>query len=353
VLVLDDTRPEELLKARVGETQSESEVEGVVYNTSSLNETCRLEKHAQAEYGVGLYATVTVEIEVLAQGNRRARKIEGRTIIYIGGFRSLGQNNTGSTTTMPQDYVVEIKKTKQLARKPLPIKPNPQAQPGTMETAKRLPPSPSLNYTSAFQHSASLDVIEPLPRSPSLNLASVVQRPASYRGASICGTQTMLSERGVSMDSTSDDILRDLNEEISRVYEDWKRGARYASSHSIGQAALVSSTRLKEEVSSPCGKDARKKNQERGEELCGPRPLSAHGKDNQPDKHRAYDSAHKYVSSRASYHRSEDISTKGKTRPKPIFQRIAHGGTDKILPDLPEHVARVAGIAEANMRPMV
>jgi len=92
VLVPDDVRSEVLLKTKVGETQSEGEVEGVVYNVSSTSEAYRLEKHAQAEYGIGSYTTVNVQIEVLAQGNRRARKIEGRTIIYTGGSNYLGKD---------------------------------------------------------------------------------------------------------------------------------------------------------------------------------------------------------------------------------------------------------------------
>jgi len=327
VLVPDDVRSEVLLKTKVGETQSEGEVEGVVYNVSSTSEAYRLEKHAQAEYGIGSYTTVNVQIEVLAQGNRRARKIEGRTIIYTGGSNYLGKDIKPSTGASG-DYATKIQNAKQLARKPLPIKAKPQPQPCTMETARPPLLSPSLNFTSAMQHPAPMDVARPLPRSPSLNLASVVPRPASYRGASISGTQAMLSDRGVSLDSTSDDILRDLNEQITRVYEDWKRGLRHTSSRP--------STSLKE-VSTPTEKDLG--DRKRGEKVCEPTRLFPHVMDSLQSKRQTYDSTYKQTSPQASFSRMEDTHTK--TSPKIGHGRTTHGGKNRVLPALPEHGACV------------
>jgi hypothetical protein len=298
VLVPDKEQSDTLQEHTTKEKTLASVVDGVVYNASSTDETYRLERHAQAEYGVASYATVPVDIEVLAQGSRRARKILGQTIIYIENPPSLDLDLEAVIPT-PADHPTKIHKVKQLARKPVPSK------------QQSVPIATSLN----------------LPRSPSLNLAFILPRPTSYHGASL--------------DMNSDDILQDLNREIADVYDHWKSETIVgilAKSRSFRRQALSSSmdTRMSSKLieSEPYVR-------KHDEVISEPKPLFAREKeDNTPEDPRTYNSDKEHSLSEVDLSQCDLNDTMAKSEPS--TRRAADCGVKRKLPPLPKHVAFVS-----------
>ncbi|KAF2244365.1 hypothetical protein BU26DRAFT_569353 [Trematosphaeria pertusa] len=175
--------------------QEEEGVEGVVYVMSGAEEARRLEDYLRAEYGQDGYEMVGVEIEILAQGLRRARTIEGRTFLYTGELEAIAAKTPAKLIDTKPPAETQ-KKTKELKRKPLPL--------------------PSSSQSSG---------VTTLPRSPSLNLPTVQPRPACYHGASILGTQAMLSQRA-SLETEEEqrsDAMQNLSNEISVLYKEIKK----------------------------------------------------------------------------------------------------------------------------------
>ncbi|KAF2687330.1 hypothetical protein K458DRAFT_386158 [Lentithecium fluviatile CBS 122367] len=311
VLVPDEASSESLLKERTGDTQSPNEVEGVIYNVSSSTEAYRLEKHARAEYGVGSYATVPVEIDVLAQKSRRSRKVEGRTIIHISDPTAL-QLDFSANISSSKDYAAKILEAKEVTRKPVPTHVKPQP---TVTSSK-----PNL------------------VRSPSLNLASVMPRPPTYHGASISQTQNMLLERGGKQDNMVDDILQNLNEEIARVHDEWKNGIGQTKPHSIRRRVLSSVVESKEGSKSSKEKPG---DGGEGDEVGSPWPLFAHRRDGHTRKEQwRKKPTHGHAGSQESQHPSRNDCMKAGL--KSSSNRTSNRYTNKILPALPEHV-EIAG----------
>lgn len=244
VLVPEETPSEVLLKNRFDKPTPESEVEGVVYSIASTAEAYRLEKHAQAEYGAGSYATVAVEIEILAHGTRRSRNISGQTIVYTGGGVCVNEESNDKPAAS-KNHAMKIQRSKELARKPLPFRPHSRL----LNLQKPLPRSPSLDSALGFEQSAQKSFDESLPRSPSLHIATVAPRPVTYRGASLRGTQSMISERGVDLNTTSDEIIQSLNAEISMAYNDWKGVSKVIGCPSERQEALMAPSSQNEKSS--------------------------------------------------------------------------------------------------------
>jgi hypothetical protein len=167
ILVPDDEQSVALLKRRMGEMHTASEVEGIMYMISNVNEADRLEKHAEAEYGAETYKTVTVNIEIVAQGVRRARNIEGRTIIYSGDMEPLEKNAASAEPS--RDYAAKVLRARQLARKPVSTM-STESQTRTIESPKAMPRSVTSNLVSKTalpteSQPRNIEGPRPLPRS--------------------------------------------------------------------------------------------------------------------------------------------------------------------------------------------